>query len=104
MATLTVATSHNYENDVLNNISAITFTASAQATFSSAQFGGGHISNSVAVTGDPSVEAIAVEVASGATFSAANWTFANWNVGATDYVYFNGTSGNETITGSSQND
>ena len=81
---------------------------SATVTFSSAQFGTGKISNSLAVsgtTGQNAVQSIIVNVASGTGFSAAGWTFTNWSTNnSVDTITINGAAGNETIAGSSRAD
>lgn len=92
------------------NFEALTFAntgnpnSTVTATFSSAQFGTGKISNSLAVTGtsgNNAVQAIVVNVVSGTSFTAAGWTFSNWSTGnVIDTVTLNGSTGNETIYGS----
>jgi Ca2+-binding RTX toxin-like protein len=108
MATLTVTQSENYidGNPSVANTDQIVFTnaTTALATFSSTQFGGANISNTVGITGNGSTNLIEVQVALDATFSAAGWTsFASWT-DATDRVTLVGTTGAETITGSSRAD
>ena len=72
------------------------------ATFSSAQFGAGLISNSLAVDGDSSGGTdIIINMVSNGTFTASDWTFTTWTTGGADDIFINGTSGNENITGSS---
>jgi Ca2+-binding RTX toxin-like protein len=75
----------------------------ATAIFEPAQFGPGLISNSVTITGDAFADAIVVSFAAAATFSAAGWQFANWTNGV-DTITFQGSSGDDRITGSAQSD
>lgn len=83
-------------------------TSTQTATFSSAQFGTGKISNALAVsgtTGNNANQAVVVNVVSGTSFSAAGWTFTNWSTNnSIDTITINGAAGNETISGSVQND
>ena len=108
MPTLTVTATTDYSiapsNALVNgqNITAITFNSplntTVKATFLSSQFGGANISNSVAVTGGSGFDTVIVNVASGASFSAAGWTLNNW--AASDSVTLNGSTGAESIHGS----
>jgi Ca2+-binding RTX toxin-like protein len=112
MPTLTVAATTRYDlapnNALVNgqNITAITFNSplntAVSAFFSSTQFGGANISNSVTVTGGQGRDQIEVFVASGAVFSAAGWTLINWSV--SDRHFFEGTGGAESITGTAFGD
>lgn len=101
MATLTVTESHDYTNNVLVNITDITFntaTSIPQANFSAAQFDNIQISQTVHITGDSNFDQFIVSIAG--AFSAAGWTFTSWPIGAR--VLFVGSAGADTITGSSQ--
>jgi len=102
MATLTITGSHDYTNDVLVNITDITFNTSATAfaTFDPAQFDNVQISTSVHITADANLNFIIVEMSNPGTFSAAGWTFTNWTTGV-DAVFIPGSAGADTITGSS---
>ncbi|HET7714988.1 MAG TPA: calcium-binding protein [Bauldia sp.] len=77
----------------------IVFALAGTARFLSSQFGAGGVLDTVAITGDNNGNSIAVNVASGVSFSAAGWTFTNWSATA-DSISIFGTSGQETITGS----
>jgi Ca2+-binding RTX toxin-like protein len=101
MATLIVTATHDYTGDILNNIDEITFNTSgfAQASFFPSQFGGSGISNSVHITGDANQNWVAVYMPAPGTFSAAGWSFSNWTYA--DTVSILGSSGADTITGSS---
>ena len=87
---------HNYEGLTFANTS-----GTSTATLNAAQFGTGLISNSLAVTGTASNQAVVINSAT--NFSAAGWTFFGWTAG-TDAITINGTSASDTITGSSQAD
>jgi len=102
MATLTIIGSHDYTNDVLVNITDITFNTSflATATFDRAQFDNVQISTSVHITADANINIITVKMSNPGTFSAAGWTFTNWTTGV-DAVLIPGSAGADTITGSS---
>src|SRR3990172_9655055 len=85
---------HNFERLTFTNTS-----GTSTATLSAAQFGTGLISNSLAVVGTSSTQAIIVNNAT--SFTAASWTFSTWTSG-TDTITINGSSGNDSIVGSSQ--
>jgi Ca2+-binding RTX toxin-like protein len=88
---------HNYEAIKFQNTSGTSF-----AGFAELQFGTGLISTSLAVTGvNGSVQILAVGNAT--NFSAANWTFTNWE-NATDIVAIVGTVGADTLIGSIKSD
>jgi Ca2+-binding RTX toxin-like protein len=102
MATLTITGNHDYTNDVLVNITDITFntTLTTFAAFDSAQFDNVQISTSVHITADANINFITVQMSNPGTFSAAGWTFTNWMTGV-DAVFIPGSAGADTITGSS---
>jgi len=114
MSTLTVTSSQNYGGRLLLSINSLVFSAAAgtgaiDASFDSDQFGPqflaphfylNGISTALAITGDANQDIIAGSVAG--AFSAAAWTFTNWS--SPDLIELSGTSGNDTITGSSQAD
>lgn len=84
----------------------LTFTSSAfaSATFNANQFGGANISNALHVTGSAtSSNKIFVQMSSAGSFSGAGWTFSNWD-NDIDRVDIFGSSGNDSITGTSQRD
>src|SRR5258708_7059118 len=56
-------------------------SGTSTVTLSSAQFGSTLISNTLTVTGTSSTQNVWVNVASGATFTAASWTFPTWTSG-----------------------
>jgi Ca2+-binding RTX toxin-like protein len=112
MATLTLTTDEDYRdgNPVIpaNTDSIIFATAEfTRAAFGSDQFGPGLIAHDVAVTGDDENNSLVVILTTASNFSAAAWTFSNWTVNNSfqvpiDRVTLIGTSGADTITGSSQ--
>ena len=108
MATLTVTESTDFRGGLAElNITDIVFDTAALATaeFTPSQFGAGLISNNVEITGDDQANIIQIEYAAqGEFFSAAGWQFQDWNP-ETDVVLIVGIAGgDDTITGSSQND
>lgn len=111
MPTLTVAATTDYRvapnNALVNgqNITDINYTNAsglATASVNASQFGGANISNTVALNGNAAFNSIKVFLTAAGTFSAAGWTFTNWGTG--DSVVFDGSLGNDSITGSSQTD
>lgn len=121
MPTLTVTSSSNYSGKLLLNINSVVFSTPPggyySALFSTDQFGplvslpplpgvpGLHlngISNALNITGDINLDIFAVYMPAPGSFSAAAWTFTNW--ASMDLVELTGTSGNDTITGSSVKD
>src|SRR5262249_54091539 len=78
-------------------------SGTSTATFNSAQFGAGKISTSAAITGTGATNALAVNMASGGSLNLSAWTFTNWTSGA-DTITVTGSTGIESIVGSSQND
>ncbi|WP_095085345.1 calcium-binding protein [Mesorhizobium sophorae] len=105
MSVLNVATTHDYVPDDLANITAINFTGPtyAGAIFSASQFGPGKISDSVAINGNDHGDEIHVRLIAGNSFSAQAWTFSGWNPPSAA-INFLGTSGADTVTGSSMVD
>ncbi len=107
MPTLTVAATTDFRiapNNLLvagTNITAITFssTNATLARFNSDQFGGSDISNTVAITGNSGTQAIEVTLTAAGVFTAAGWTFTNWQTGGSDRVRLVGTTGNDDLTG-----
>ena len=87
---------HSYEGVAFNNTS-----GTSSLTLNAAQIGTGSISSSLSVNGAAGIENIVVNNAS--NFSAASWTFSNWNSNV-DSLFINGTAGNDTLVGSSQAD
>jgi Ca2+-binding RTX toxin-like protein len=90
----------------LNSIEQLDFEggfSSQRALFSSAQFGGNGIANNLAVQGDGGFALITITMPAAGAFSAAGWTFNNWNP-LNDQIQIFGTNGVDTITGSSQRD
>jgi Ca2+-binding RTX toxin-like protein len=73
-----------------------------EAQFIASQFGGAGIANTLSVVGDAFPNQISVFMLAGGSFSAADWTFANW--GADDLIGIGGSLSGDTITGSSQAD
>lgn len=79
-----------------------------KAIFSSSQFGPGSISNSVEIYGAWGRTDLIINVAQNGSLDASGWVFKqgnyyNWLTGE-DYVFINGTIGNEQITGTSVDD
>jgi Ca2+-binding RTX toxin-like protein len=88
------------------NIERVTFVNSSgttTATFNAAQFGTGRISNTALFTGTSRVQAVAVNLSAGDSLDMSGWTFATWTSG-TDTITVTGSTGDETIVGSSQID
>jgi|GEM_PF-691010 len=85
------------------NIERVTFVNSsgaATATFNAAQFGAGKISNTALFTGTSQTQAVAVNLSAGGSLDMSGWTFATWTSG-TDIITVTGSTGDETIVGSS---
>src|SRR5262249_7557544 len=78
------------------NMEGITFGGTSTATFSSAQFGAGKISNALTITGSSGTDALVVNMTTAGTFDMSGWSFANWS-GGTDSVTVNGTQGADTF-------
>ncbi|MBV8187345.1 MAG: DUF4347 domain-containing protein, partial [Alphaproteobacteria bacterium] len=88
------------------NIAGITFTntsGTSTATFSSAQFGAGKISNSVTITGSAATDALIVNMTANGALDMSGWGFTNWTSG-TDTITVTASTGIESIVGSSQAD
>jgi Ca2+-binding RTX toxin-like protein len=87
---------HSYEGLAFRNTSGL-----SQAIFVGNQFGAGLISTSLHVTGvnGTNQNIFVVDVVN---FSAAHWSFTNWQLG--DVLHIDGNSGNNTIVGSSRAD
>jgi Ca2+-binding RTX toxin-like protein len=105
MPGLFVSTSTDFRGRTLTSISDIVVTAPGViATFNASQFGGSGISNAVNLwSGGFGGEQIIVIMATSGTFSAAQWDVGNWQTGAAPFR-FQGSSGNDTITGTSKAD
>ena len=104
MASLILTESHNFRGETLTSVNTLEFagTGYMYAIFDGAQFGAGKVSNSLAIDGNSQSREIDVHLAPGSSFSAAGWTFTDWNSSNTlNYV---GTSSAETMIGSSQLD
>jgi Ca2+-binding RTX toxin-like protein len=87
---------HSYEALAFRNTA-----GTSTAIFVANDFGGGFISNSLAVRGvNGSHQNITVNDA--ANFSAAHWSFKNWD--SSDVVVIEGNGGGTSLTGSSHND
>jgi Ca2+-binding RTX toxin-like protein len=91
-------TSVDFRPGTFNHIEgmAFGFLVDAVAFFNASQFGGIHIVSNFSVRGNTGNQNIFVLNAT--KFSAANWTFSDWNGG--DHLVITGTSGNNTISGS----
>jgi Ca2+-binding RTX toxin-like protein len=110
MATLTIAATEDYRDGapaIPTNTDSIVFANAsvAFATFGGDQFGVGLIADDVAVTGNGQDNRFTVTLAG--SFSAAAWTFSSWTLSGSfsvpaDLVSLIGGAGNDTITGSSQ--
>jgi hypothetical protein len=79
-----------------------------KATFSSAQFGAGLISNNVQIYGAWGETDLIINMTPNGTLDMSHWQFMqgqyyNWVTGE-DYVYINGAAGNQTIIGSPVSD
>jgi len=101
---LTAAATNGIDGFV--NIEGVAFVNTAgtsTATFGSAQFGAGKISNTALITGTASTQALAINMATGGALDLSGWTFADWTSG-TDTITLTGSTGSEAIVGSSQTD
>ena len=101
---LTAAATNGIDGFV--NIEGVTFvntSGTSTATFGSAQFGAGKISATALITGTASTQALAINMATGGALDLSGWTFAGWTSG-TDTITLTGSTGSETIVGSSQTD
>jgi Ca2+-binding RTX toxin-like protein len=101
MTTLQVLATTDYRGTVLNGVTAIVYHTHgpATATFVPSQFGPGLITDNVAINGDTYANTLVVQFAASGQFSAASWTFSNWDTGQ-DLIVINGWKGNDRITGS----
>jgi len=73
----------------------------ANAIFNASQFSALGVATNLAVTGGTAAQTVTVQNAG--SFTAAAWTFTNWEA-ANDVIAITGTAAGNTITGSSQND
>ena len=92
--------------DGLVNIEGVAFvntSGTSTATFGSAQFGAGKISNTALITGTASTQALVLNMTTGGSLDLSGWTFAGWTSG-TDTITLTGSTGNEIFVGSSQTD
>jgi Ca2+-binding RTX toxin-like protein len=112
MATLTVTQDEDFSDGnpaIPANTTAIVFDTDVltlgftQAIFASNQFAGAPISDSVQITGDSFQDFLTVRLSAPGSFSAAGWTFSSWTAGV-DGVGLIGSSGADTLTGTSQDD
>ena len=88
------------------NIEAITFVDTSGtiiATFGAAQFGAGKISTTSTITGDTRTQGLVINLAPGETLDLSGLVFLGWTDGA-DTIVINGSTGGETIVGTSQSD
>jgi Ca2+-binding RTX toxin-like protein len=83
---------HNYEGVTFLNSTSI-----SEASFDALQFGGDLVSTALIVTGVNGGAQIVI-VNNASNFSAAGWTFTNWE--STDAVILGGTGGTDVLTGS----
>ena len=110
MATLTITNAYEahfppYDDPTgITDIVFQTSTATSIALFDAYQFDDVHISSTVHITGDANANEIHISTfgAPDNSFSAAGWTFDNWD--SADIVSFFGTDDNDTIVGSAFND
>ncbi len=102
--TLSISGANAFSSGTLAGIEALTFTASATATFAAAQvYTSSSLASALAVTGSGGTDAIIVNLSSAQTITLADWTFASWTSG-TDTITLNGSTDADVITGSSQRD
>lgn len=104
MANLILTESHDFRSEMLTSVNALEFVGTdfMFASFDGVQFGAGKVSNSLALDGNGQYREINIHLEAGGNFSAAAWTFSDWN--ASNTLNYVGTSGAETITGTSQLD
>lgn len=75
-------------------------SASTTATFSASQFDNVHIADNVIISGSAVVNKLLVN---GGSLDASGWIFQNWTAGK-DLLQFRGSSADDAIVGSSQDD
>ncbi|MEQ1950591.1 hypothetical protein [Mesorhizobium sp. CN2-181] len=104
MPVLNVDVTTDFSADNLVDIDEIIYGdgASIFATFDSAQFGVGKISDAVEVTGGAGTNFLRVDLSAAGTFSALDWTLTNWT--GFDQVQIFGTVGNDEIHGTDGRD
>ena len=88
------------------NIEGIEFvdtTGTIVATFAAAQFGLGKISLTSTITGDTRTQVLVINLSPGESLDLSGFSFSNWTSGA-DTIIINGSTGGETIVGTSQSD
>jgi Ca2+-binding RTX toxin-like protein len=88
------------------NVDDIYFQAAdgATAIFDQTQFGAGLISDTVTLVGNSEFNRVKVQLSAAASFSAAGWILSpNWGLGG-DTVQLFGSTGSDTITGTSRDD
>jgi Ca2+-binding RTX toxin-like protein len=93
--------------NIFLNFEALGLTNSSVATFSASQLNGspGALpANLLVAAQSPAGFVETVNVTGAAHFSAAAWTFSQWNPAEGDVIVITGTTGADIITGSSQND
>ncbi|MFI0846800.1 hypothetical protein [Mesorhizobium sp. IMUNJ 23232] len=104
MPVLNVDVTTDFSADNLVDIDEIVYgdAVSISATFDSAQFGAGKISDSMEVTGGAGNNFLRVDMSAAGTFSALDWTLTNWT--GFDQVQIFGTVGNDEIHGTDGKD
>jgi Ca2+-binding RTX toxin-like protein len=96
--------SENFQTSTLASLEGLTYFAEADARFAAGQIGSGLASNAM-ITGDTHANSLTIAMDAGQSLSLANFSFAHWNEGQElDWVTIGGSTGDENITGSSQND
>ncbi len=104
MPILTVPVTTSFTGQNLLNITQINMTgAGISASFAASQFGPGKISTSVIINNVGTNDDIVVSMSTAGTFSAAGWTFLA-PVDFNDQITINGSTGVDTIIGSSGRD
>ena len=73
------------------------------ATFDAAQFGAGKISLTSTITGDAGTQGLVINLAPGESLDLSGLSFSAWTSG-TDIINIDGSTGGETIVGTSQSD
>jgi hypothetical protein len=104
MPVLNVDVTTDFSADDLVDIDEIVYgdAVSISATFDSAQFGAGQISETVELTGGAGNNFLRVDMSAAGTFSALDWTLTNWT--SFDQVLIFGTVGNDEIHGTDGKD
>ena len=87
----------------IEDIKFVDTSGTITATFAAAQFGSGKISTTSTITGDTGTQALIINLAPGESLDLSGLSFSGWTNGV-DTIDINGSTGAETIVGTSQSD